>query len=670
MAGHNYDYVRDRRASSFLRDPKGFFIVDIHREKKKTWEIPERCLPECMKEYTDQAQHDIIIIIGSGTGMSGHKAERSFRRDRRKKDPISQGEITHEQTKKQKTVRQWFAWILCICIFLVNAGVMDTVLAKDGRNRIRETTASSSDAEPTTEEMGTTAGETEAETIQAASSSNSIIKSDPSVATNSDALAFAIVAGGVDWDKWALNGRKAVMLREADQQEIESMKTSILKSKEICTDGEDSDPWMGDREDVIWHFIPREGAPSDPHKLEINYNGKYTIYTEVKSEGQAEPEKRYLKIARVSENNSESKVRNLLLVTDSNAASDFTVTRGDDGHPGRFSIVTKQDDKNIALTLRNGVTENGFCAYEYDGNYESEWLWLAPYKKVEKIDAVNHAGTVINLFDYWLTEKGDSDSKILENKKPFETLDEYREKEINEKHVLKFGAYLKDTRKYPGWDIYNNGNYNRYGVAPYANIVAPVLGADGYPQLSGNPKAFSEDDKKLLLGYGPEKYTESLRYLFDPKIPHEGKESHSNVDGLLQVDDDGYYYYDSQKNFASYNEEENSLDLYNTWGVTHHSMSEKPHLYGQFFPFHTYEELGKTKSNDEKVRHYFGLTMTTRFVQKYGGHVDIEEKKDVIYEFSGDDDVYLLTEPLWQTWAESMISVACPLISLKERLKF
>lgn len=67
--------------------------------------------------------------------------------------------------KKQKTVRQWFAWILCICIFLVNAGVMDTVLAKDGRNRIRETTASSSDAEPTTEEIETTAGETEAETI-------------------------------------------------------------------------------------------------------------------------------------------------------------------------------------------------------------------------------------------------------------------------------------------------------------------------------------------------------------------------------------------------------------------------------------------------------------------------------------------------------------------------
>ena len=156
--------------------------------------------------------------------------------------------------KKQKTVRQWFAWILCICIFLVNAGVMDTVLAKDGRNRIRENPASSSDAEPMTEEMGTTAGETEAETIQAASSSNSIIKSDPPVATDSDALAFAIVGAGGEWshdpqkNDYDLNGKKAVMRQVAGTQHNNSGETvRILESKESYTDGDDSDPWMGDR---------------------------------------------------------------------------------------------------------------------------------------------------------------------------------------------------------------------------------------------------------------------------------------------------------------------------------------------------------------------------------------------------------------------------------------
>lgn len=436
--------------------------------------------------------------------------------------------------KKQKTVRQWFAWILCICIFLVNAGVMDTVLAKDGRNRIRETTASSSDAEPTTEEIETTAGETEAETIQAASSSNSIIKSDPSVATDSDALAFAIVGAGGNWNdaEWDydLNGKKAVMLGEGKKISDGPYMVGILNPRESLTDGDDSAPWMGDREDVIWHFVPRDEAPLDPHDLANGENGEYTIYTEVKSSGQAEPEKSYLKIDNVEGQGDSIKNRDLLLATDSNAASIFKVTRGTGERAGRFSIVAEHGNKEIALNLYSGDTGKGFGAYEY-GNWESEWLWLAPYKEVEKIEAVNHAGTVINLFDYWLTEKEDSDSKILENEEIFETPVEDAEKGINKKHVLKFGAYRNGI--YPNWNKYYAGDYNNQGIAPYTGIVGSVLGADGYPQLSGYKEAFPDSEKTKLSDYDDEKYTESLSYLFNPTDNHEGKESHPNVDGLL-----------------------------------------------------------------------------------------------------------------------------------------
>lgn len=122
------------------------------------------------------------------------------------------------------------------------------------------------------------------------------------------------------------------------------------------------------------------------------------------------------------------------------------------------------------------------------------------------------------------------------------------------------------------------------------------------------------------------------------------------VTGLLQAKG-GYYEYDSSRNYAAYNANKNAFDVYNAAGVM--QAGAEPHSVGQFFPFDAADEVfkeedgklvpnGITSQNNGPLNHYFGLSMSSRFVQPKDGKTNAD--KPMTFEFAGDDDVWVFID--------------------------
>lgn len=142
---------------------------------------------------------------------------------------------------------------------------------------------------------------------------------------------------------------------------------------------------------------------------------------------------------------------------------------------------------------------------------------------------------------------------------------------------------------------------------------------------------------------------ESLAYLFNNDSQVNGKAVYNNVQGLFQLKD-GYYVYDSygkSGSYAAYNFTTNSFNVYDKAGVYKGGVSDAN--LGQFFPFDSagkvFDEKGNSLSPKQiidgstNLNHHFGMSVTTEFVQPASGKTT--GNKDMIFEFSGDDDVWV-----------------------------
>lgn len=259
---------------------------------------------------------------------------------------------------------------------------------------------------------------------------------------------------------------------------------------------------------------------------------------------------------------------------------------------------------------------------------------------------------------------------------------------ISKNNLLRFGYRGNDKYDYcritkDDIQLGDYGDWNEYHTDRHKEIVQDKL-YNGYPRLNlSNESNYGRyaDTANSTDYLTNEKKTESLAYLFSPDVQNQYKESYRAVQGLFRQRADGYYYYDSRLNFASFNKNTNSFTLYNSSGVAKETGSN---VYsGQFFPFNTaydvfdsyiekndgsyqltYQDIkkqGDENSDYEPINtggnsyikcyapdlnHYLGMTLEMQFVQPVGGRVtnSADESADMVFEFSGDDDVWIFID--------------------------
>lgn len=218
---------------------------------------------------------------------------------------------------------------------------------------------------------------------------------------------------------------------------------------------------------------------------------------------------------------------------------------------------------------------------------------------VERIVAVIVAIAMLGGMGYATTSAAmaDDDGQTLEKRAGIKLgLHDYDRKTINDKHALKFMS------------VGDSGTYNRYvgnGNGAYTGIVNKTLTDDGYPTVA---------DKQ-----------ESLDYLFD-ETSDSVVTSYKPTGGLLKPEGDGYYGFNANSQYATYNKELNKFDL-----------SPQTYCADQtntpcFTPF----------GNDTKDNKYsFGMNLGADFYMPKDGKVN---NQDMVFDFTGDDDVWVFID--------------------------
>lgn len=163
---------------------------------------------------------------------------------------------------------------------------------------------------------------------------------------------------------------------------------------------------------------------------------------------------------------------------------------------------------------------------------------------------------------------------------------------------------------------------------------------------------------------------ESLAYLFDPAVTTydpNAKKSYTNVNHFFE-DKDGYLYFSSNEHYAYYDRSQGNNGDFTIYEDTYGRYSGGGNnLAIGYFPFDEFNGGANGRgpsvpgacinptthpqwSNNNHVNHTMGMSMTVPITMPYDGQVEYikpdgtTELKDMIFEFSGDDDMWVFID--------------------------
>lgn len=269
----------------------------------------------------------------------------------------------------------------------------------------------------------------------------------------------------------------------------------------------------------------------------------------------------------------------------------------EDANGNVTEVVNMSNDGQAEVsTTDNGEIESANFETESFSTFSVVWLadnftsvqTTSSYGVEETVDSAKR-GITINMFNY-------------------------NTDEINAGHSLKFSngkdGVWKDYNRYRGPEDLSLG------------IMQKRLGADSYPMVD-------KDNK------------ESSSYLFSTEAG-TGKEVYPGANHLFKKDADGYYEYDSTKNFAQFNTETKNFTVYKVPGSSTDPIDlQQGSKHGSFFPFNTLGDKyynGIPQISEKSPDFHFGMTMSAKFIQPKDGKIN---DNNMVFEFSGDDDVWV-----------------------------